>query len=214
VAPIAGAALAKIPARVMLSVGLGVAGLGLALMSGLNGGSEWTALLAGFLVGGAGIGLINPVIATLAVSVVPNRISGMAAGVNDTFRQVGVAVGIAAYGALFLGQAESKISVATSKVPGLPGGTARHLAEAASTGTVKQAVLAAPPGSRHTLSIAARDGFISGFNEILLIGAGLCAVGAVAALFLIRSRDMVDAESVARDGERVAAEPQPALENA
>jgi EmrB/QacA subfamily drug resistance transporter len=216
VAPIAGAAMAKIPARVMLSVGLGVAGLGLALMSGLNGGSEWTALLAGFLVGGAGIGLINPVIATLAVSVVPNRVSGMAAGVNDTFRQVGVAVGIAAYGALFLAQAESKISEATAKVPGLPGGTARHLAEAASTGTLKQAVLAAPPGSRHTLSIAARDGFISGFNEILLIGAGLCVVGAVAALFLIRSRDMVDAESVATDDDRqrVGAEPQPALESA
>ena len=27
----------------------------------------------------------------------------MAAGINDTFRQVGIAVGIAAWGALFLG---------------------------------------------------------------------------------------------------------------
>ena len=34
----------------------------------------------------------------------------MAAGINNTFRQVGIAVGIAAYGALFLDRAESEIA--------------------------------------------------------------------------------------------------------
>jgi hypothetical protein len=38
------------------------------------------------------------VIAEVAVSVVPKERSGMAAGINDTFRQVGVAVGIAVWG--------------------------------------------------------------------------------------------------------------------
>ena len=32
----------------------------------------------------------------------------MAAGINDTFRQVGIAVGIAAWGAIFLGVGASK----------------------------------------------------------------------------------------------------------
>ena len=62
-------------------------------MAGVEAGDEWTTLLGGFLVAGAGVGLINPVIADVAVSVVPKEQSGMAAGINDTFRQVGVAVG-------------------------------------------------------------------------------------------------------------------------
>ena len=77
-------------------------------MGGLDVGSEWTALLGGFLVVGAGVGLINPVIADVAVSVVPKEQSGMAAGINDTFRQVGVAVGIAVWGAIFVGEGASK----------------------------------------------------------------------------------------------------------
>ena len=86
-----------------MSAGLALTGVGLLLMSGLHLDSEWTALLAGFLVSGIGVGLLNPVIADVALSVVPKEQSGMAAGINDTFRQVGIAVGIAAWGAIFLG---------------------------------------------------------------------------------------------------------------
>src|SRR5215207_5565779 len=68
-------------------------GVGLLLVSGIDPSDSWTALLGGFLIAGAGVGLINPVIADVAVSVVPKEQSGMASGINDTFRQVGVAVG-------------------------------------------------------------------------------------------------------------------------
>ena len=56
----------------------------------------------------------------------------MAAGINDTFRQVGIAVGIAAWGAIFLGVGASK----TQEVAGgaVSGGEARGLVEAASSG--------------------------------------------------------------------------------
>src|SRR6266511_3384942 len=108
VAPIAGSLLSRVPARVMLSIGLGLTGIGLLLMSGLEAGSEWTTLLGGFLVAGAGVGLLNPVIADVALSVVPKERSGMAAGINDTFRQVGVAVGVAVWGAIFIGRGADK----------------------------------------------------------------------------------------------------------
>ena len=99
VAPMAGMALAKVKARYLMGAGLALTGLGLLLMSGLEANSEWTALLLGFLLAGIGVGLLNPVIADVALSVVPKEQSGMAAGINDTFRQVGIAVGIAAWGA-------------------------------------------------------------------------------------------------------------------
>ena len=102
--------MARIQPRFLIGGGLALAGLGLILMSGVEEGDTWTTLLGGFLVGGVGIGLLNPPIAAVSVSVVERAQSGMAAGINNTFRQVGIAVGIAAYGALFLDRAESEIA--------------------------------------------------------------------------------------------------------
>jgi predicted MFS family arabinose efflux permease len=102
VAPVAVALMARVPARVVMSVGLAGVGAGLLLMTGLSVDSSWTVLLPGFVVAGIGVGLLNPVIADVAVSVVSSDRSGMAAGINDTFRQVGIAVGVAAWGAVFL----------------------------------------------------------------------------------------------------------------
>ena len=47
-----------------------------------------------------GTGLFNPAISNFALSSVPEHQSGLAAGANDTFRQAGIAVGVAALGAL------------------------------------------------------------------------------------------------------------------
>ena len=47
-----------------------------------------------------GTGLFNPTASALALNALPHEQSGLAAGANDTFRQTGVAVGIAALGTL------------------------------------------------------------------------------------------------------------------
>jgi EmrB/QacA subfamily drug resistance transporter len=180
VAPLAGVLLSRLPARGMLAAGLLMAGSGLILMAGVEQGDEWTGLLGGFLIAGAGIGLINPVIANLAVSVVPPEQSGMASGINDTFRQVGIAVAIAGYGALFLGTAESEI---VERVPSADG---HQLAEAVSSGNL-------PANTPQPVADAAREGFLAGFNQITLIGAAIAILGGVASLLLIRSRDIRDA---------------------
>jgi len=190
VAPIAGALLAKVQARVLLSAGLMACGLGLVLLSGVDQGSEWTALLGGFLVGGAGIGLVNPVIADVALSTVPDEQSGMASGINDTFRQVGIAVGIAAWGAVFLARGESKVKELAAGTPGADGDRPRQLIEATSTGNLDQALGGVPASARETVSNAATEGFLSGFNEILLLGGGLSFLGALLALWLVRQGEI------------------------
>jgi len=70
-------------------------------MSGITVNSGWTTLLAGFIVGGIGIGCVNAPLATTAVSTVRVERAGMASGLNNTFRQLGIATGIAALGAIF-----------------------------------------------------------------------------------------------------------------
>jgi MFS family permease len=82
-------------------LGLALVGLSLLLMRGLTVTSHWTHLLPGFLVGGVGVGLINPPLASTAIAVVPLRQAGMGSGINSTFRQVGIATGIAALGSIF-----------------------------------------------------------------------------------------------------------------
>jgi len=100
-APLSGRLSERVPVRLLLSGGLALVALALYLMYGVKDSSGWTTLLPGFLVGGIGIGMVNPPLASTAVSVVPPRQAGMAAGVNNTFRQVGIATGIAGLGAIF-----------------------------------------------------------------------------------------------------------------
>jgi EmrB/QacA subfamily drug resistance transporter len=202
-APIAGALLSRVPARVMMSIGLAGGGVGLLLMSGIGAGDEWTTLLGGFLVAGAGVGLLNPVIADVAVSVVPKEQSGMAAGINDTFRQVGVAVGIAVWGAIFVGRGADKVAELTAGIPAATGERPRQLVEAASSGNLDQALAAVPPPAREQVSHAAGQGFLTGLNDVLALGGVLALAGAVLALWLVRESE-IDREAL---GDETAVEP-------
>ena len=188
--PVAAALLTRVPARVLLSAGLALSGLGLLLMSGISAGSEWTTLLGGFLVLGAGVGLLNPVIGDVALSVVPKERSGMAAGINDTFRQVGVAVGVAVWGAIFVGQGAAKVSDLTAGTATASGDHPRQLVEAASSGSLNQALAAVPQHAQPAIEHAAREGFLAGTNEVLTLGSLVCFAGAVLALWLVRERDI------------------------
>jgi EmrB/QacA subfamily drug resistance transporter len=188
VGPIAGALLSRVPARLLLSVGLGMTGVGLLLMSGIRAGSGWTTLLGGFLVAGAGVGLLNPVIANLAVSVVPNQHSGMAAGINDTFRQVGIAVGIAVWGAILVGHGADKAAELMARTPAASGEHPRELVEAASSGNLDQALAAVAPPARQLAANAASQGFLTGLNAVLTLAALLSFAGSVLALWLVQAR--------------------------
>jgi EmrB/QacA subfamily drug resistance transporter len=100
-AGIAGRLSARVPTRLLIGPGFVLIGIGLVLMHGLSVSSDWTALLPGMIVSGIGAGLVNVPLASTAVAVVEPARAGMASGVNSTFRQVGVATGIAALGAIF-----------------------------------------------------------------------------------------------------------------
>ena len=166
VAPVAGRLSAQFPVRVLLGVGLALNGVALLLMSRVNAHSGWTVLLPGFVIAGVGIGMVNPPLASTAVSVVDQRQAGMASGINNTFRQVGIATGIAALGAIF----QSRIA---AKLHGV--GSAKAIA---STAAARSSELA-------------RTAFASGLHEILLVGAIVAFVGAVLAFVLVRRQDFV-----------------------
>jgi EmrB/QacA subfamily drug resistance transporter len=90
----------KVPARTMIGVGLALVGAGMGLMTLAGETSSWAVTLPGILVACIGTGLFNPAVTNVALSSAPIEQSGLAAGTNDTFRQAGIAVGVAALGAL------------------------------------------------------------------------------------------------------------------
>jgi MFS family permease len=91
---------ARVPARTMISVGLALVAAGMLLFTLAGTDSSWWVLMPGLLTACLGTGLFNPAMSNVALSVLSNHQSGVAAGANDTFRQAGIAVGVAALGAL------------------------------------------------------------------------------------------------------------------
>jgi EmrB/QacA subfamily drug resistance transporter len=100
-APLAGRLSGHLPIRALLSSGLALNAIAMWSMSRVSTDSHWTVLLPGFVIGGIGIGFVNAPLATTAVSTVAVQRAGMASGINNTFRQIGIATGIAALGAIF-----------------------------------------------------------------------------------------------------------------
>ena len=99
----------------------------------------------------------------------------MASGINNTFRQVGIATGIAGLGAIFQHQVTSKHHRARWS-PAAPGREVRgaahgQLASALVSGDVAQLARHLPPAARAALGHAYRVGFTDAFTTILIIAA-------------------------------------------
>jgi EmrB/QacA subfamily drug resistance transporter len=163
---------ARIPLRVMIGVGLTLVAGGLVLMEGVSEGSRWTTLLAGFLVAGTGIGIANPALAAGALRVVDPSRTGMASGINNTFRLGGVAIGVAALGAIL----ENRVADSLSSVAGAHDGLAAGVSSAGLRAVAGRPELVRP----------ATVAFDSGLNDLLLVSSGVVLVGAIAAAVLLR----------------------------
>jgi EmrB/QacA subfamily drug resistance transporter len=197
VAPVAGRLSVRVPVRLLLGTGLLLVSAGLLSMTAVTASSGWTTLIPGFVLAGAGIGLINPPLASTAVGVVHYSRSGMASGINNTFRQVGIATGIAGLGAVFQHDVLRDTTAALrASAPGHQVLVAAHgkLAGALVSGNVSGIARNLPPAARGALRHSYRVGFTQSFTSILLIASLIALVGAALAFILVRARDFVTSE--------------------
>ncbi len=189
---IAGRLTSHVPIRFLIGPGLLLVGFGLLLMRGLDVSSQWTHLLPGMIVAGAGIGMVNPPLASTAVGVVQPQQAGMASGINSTFRQVGIATGIALLGSLFSSQVKASVLHHVAVVPGLAG-HGGQLASAIQGGQAGQAISRLPPALRGPAELITKTAFTTALNRILLVGAVLALAAAVICFLTIRSKDFAQA---------------------
>jgi hypothetical protein len=129
--------------------------------------------------------MTNPALATAAIGVVEPSRSGMASVINSTFRQVGVATGIAAWGAIFQHEVSQKFVAEAGAAASRLGG---NVADFVSFGGAQRS-------GDPALVRVAETAFDAGLNHILLIAGIVALAGAAACGLLVRPADFVPSHS-------------------
>ena len=197
VAALTGPLVNKVSPGVLIGLSIGFIGVGIALITLVHPGSSWTALLPSLFVTGIGMGLFNPPRAAVTIGVVEPERAGMASGMGETFQQVGVAMGIAGFGALF--HARVVHGFASSEAGRQLGGRAQEVGHAVAAGGVS-----AVSGQPAQVVQQARAAFVHGMTSVMVICAVIALVGAVIAAAMIRRSDLH--ASALADGAQAAAE--------
>jgi EmrB/QacA subfamily drug resistance transporter len=185
----------RVPARWLIAAGLALTGLGLLMMAGVSGTSSWTLLIPGFIVSGAGSGIVNPPLTSAAVAMVPPDRSGMASGAYTSFRQIGLAVSVAAFGSVFITSVTHSLDHAIAAAPTVVG-HGSQLANAIRQGNASQAIRALPPRFQAQTITAVRAAFAAAFDDLAMISGCVALVGGICAFVLFRPKKARDTGSV------------------
>ncbi|WP_217555797.1 MFS transporter, partial [Streptomyces sp. GbtcB6] len=184
-APVTAALADRIPPRLTISGSLALTAAGLALTARLDGDSGWTALVAGFVVAGVGLGAGSAATSNAALSLAEPSRTGMATATVNTMRQIGLATGVAVLGSVFQRRVTDAMSDRLAAT-GLPHDTVATLSEAVGSGAGTRAAAGVPGPLRPAVAEAARVATASGLDDILRIGAVAAGVCAMVALLTIR----------------------------
>ncbi|GID97366.1 MFS transporter [Amorphoplanes digitatis] len=180
VSGVVGARLHGRSPRLLIGGGMLLIGAGGALCAALLGaGSSWPALLPGYAVIGVGVGLVMPTLAESAMGAVPAQRGGMAAGVVNTARQLGFAIGIAVLGTVFASRAEGYLGDAGAPDPA-------RSAHGLAAGQAGRILAALPDGLRETVDRALHGAAAAGLDASFLVAAGVAVLGGIAVLVLVR----------------------------
>jgi EmrB/QacA subfamily drug resistance transporter len=169
-----------------LSIAFIAAGTGLAAL--VAPGSSWTALLPCLVVTGVGMGMFNPPRAAITIGVVEPARAGMANGMGESFQQVGVAVGIAGFGAMFHREVVS--AFVGSEVGRQLGDRAEAVGHLVVVNGGDRVVSEVPAQLAGAARAAAEAAFVKGFVNVMIACAAVAAVGSVIAYALIRRSDL------------------------
>jgi DHA2 family methylenomycin A resistance protein-like MFS transporter len=133
----------------------------------------------GYLLAGAGFGVLVPGVTHVAMRDVPAGASGAASGVVNAGRQVGTSVGLAVLGTLGAAAAISNWHAATVLLPAPARHAAAQQAQNVAGARITAVTQALGPGYRN----AAADAFTHGYQ--LAVGAGAICLLAAAATALL-----------------------------
>ncbi|MCU1426096.1 MAG: drug resistance transporter, EmrB/QacA subfamily [Actinomycetia bacterium] len=176
--------------RLVVSSGLAIVGAGLLLMSRSSVHSNYPLFALALVISAVGMGFTTAPSTGAIMRSLPLEKAGVGSAVNDTTRELGGALGVAALGSILTSSFHGSL---TASVRGLPD-TATH-----SIGNALQqaATLPAPRGA--LLADAARHAYVHAFDATLTIAVVVAVVAAGTISWLLRpnATQPVEAEGIA-----------------
>ena len=184
VAPLSTVLVARAGTRVTITSALCFISGGLWLLSRTTTASTYRDVVVGMVLLGVGAGLAIPSATGSVMGSLPQQHTGVGAGTNGTFLQVGGALGVAVIGSLLITRYQDQ--VANVAPP--------HLPQA-----VRETALGSIGGAQHVaaqlggvagqaLDQAARSAFIDGMSVGLTAGTAVAAAAAVTALVALPAK--------------------------
>ncbi|MCA0172612.1 MFS transporter [Bacillus sp. RAR_GA_16] len=199
--PISGILSNKIGTKPLISGALAILSVAVFMMTVVSSEqSTWTALIAAFLLAGIGNGLVNPPISTTAVDTVPNRIVGMASGVNNVSRQIGIAFGTAFLGAILSNQYVNAIQSKIGGLNAIPENARQEIIDGvAAAGPIAGSQGLQGAGSEQyqnmpgfsDIQTIAKTAFVNSLDQVFIAAGVILAIGAILSLLLIRKSDFL-----------------------
>jgi MFS transporter, DHA2 family, methylenomycin A resistance protein len=169
------------PARVV-AAGCAAAAAGFVALSWAGSGAPFALTAAGYLLAGAGFGVLVPGVSHVAMRDVPAGASGAASGIVNASRQVGTSVGLAVLGSLGVTAAISAWHAAIARLPASARPAAARQAQNVAGARISAVIQALGPAYRD----AAARAFAHGYH--LAVGAGAICVLAAAVTALVGFR--------------------------
>jgi len=197
ISPISGKLSDKYGSRWLMTAGCAIAAGGMALLLRTDPTSSYSyVILPAFLVLGSGMALtLAPMTAAVMGSVDPEH-AGVASAATNTTRELGGVLGIALLGAVVTSSFKDRL-LERLLDGGIPGETARSIAEQASSNaaagggslaTFRQQV---PPGTSEAVVervvAAAQNAFVDAIHSGMLIAIGFLLLASLVAVIFVRS---------------------------
>jgi EmrB/QacA subfamily drug resistance transporter len=185
VAPLAPKVAERRGDRLTVMLGMVVLAAGLLTFLATSTSSSYLVVLAGLILAGAGVSLIQPPASAAMMSSVSAAKAGMASGTNAAIRQIGASFGIAVMGGI--GQMFFANHLTGSAIFEKLPGEAQSTAEASISGAVAVGEkIGGAPGAE--LIEVAADGFVTGMHWAVAVAAAFAALGFLLAARLIPRR--------------------------
>jgi MFS family permease len=181
----AGPIAQRVGSRGPIAIGFLSIGLGFLLVSQIGLGSGVTDLIPGFLLIGAGQGMVTGPTSAAAVAAVPEEDAGEASGVVNMGRYLGGSIGVTICGLVYLNTGISRLNENLSGT----GSAEEDRLDSVMSGaadTAREAVATLGPGTRGQFTLEARHAAVDAFAATNRVLAAVSFATAVVSLILLR----------------------------
>ncbi|HEY8215612.1 MAG TPA: MFS transporter [Acidimicrobiia bacterium] len=183
--PIGGRMVARYGSQLLMSIGMALVGLGVAVFAFLDTDSGVGIVIVGLVIAGFGQGFAYNLSNTAGMEAMPDEKTGVASGVLQTSRLMGIVIGLAVSGALFRGlendELITKFSTRGNGFTGSEKDTIRQLLSGSDAARHQLADLA--KAARGAVDAVVDAAFVRGQRGVMILGVIVCVLGAWTALW-------------------------------